>query len=36
MISALMHAIASPPADGIRIVDVPGIRAARKSGYDSL
>ena len=32
MISALMQAIAAPPADGLRIVDVPGIRAARKSG----
>ena len=32
MISALMQAIAAPPADGVRIVGVAGIRAARKSG----
>ncbi len=32
MVSALMQAIAAPPVDGVRIVDVPGIRAARKSG----
>ena len=31
MIAALMQAIAAPPAVGVRIVDVPGIRAARKS-----
>ena len=31
MIAALMQAIAAPPADGVRIVDVSGIRAARKS-----
>ena len=32
MVSALLQAIAAPPADGVRIVDVPGIRAAFKSG----
>jgi uncharacterized protein YbjT (DUF2867 family) len=32
MVSALMQAIAAPPAEGVRIVGVPGIRAAHKSG----
>ena len=32
MVSALVQAIVAPPADGVSIVDVPGIRAARKSG----
>jgi hypothetical protein len=32
MIAALMRAIVAPPPEGVRIIDVPGIRAARENG----